>query len=1224
MAWQLDQLCAKGVRQTLISYPHGPEGVTLAGDPPVFSQAWWDFLRWFLGQCRARGMTTGFQDYTLCQPILAEIGRNTPDMEGGQLSCVTATLAGPAPVHLVAEPGVRVIGAWAYPQTRNREEEFEQKDAKIAKKSFSPRLRRNTISPFADFASFCSNFVSSPNPVLDLTEQVRDGVLDWTAPAGDWLVVLVFARLSSFDPLHPDAGKLAIERLYAPFERECPGEVGRTLNLFFQDELDFGSCMPFWSNRLLEVFYADKGYDLRPLLAALWHDLGPFTEKVRLDFADVVVRQLEACYFEPVYRWHEAHGTLFGHDNSGRGKIAEGRQFYGDYFRTMRWYSAPGSDDPKLQGPRAFKGLKVNSSIAHLYRRPRVWNEAFHSSGWGTTPCEVVAALNEDFAYGATVINLHGLYYSTRGGWWEWAPPDFHFRQPYWEHSQTLNAYCTRLAWLLSQGTHRCDVAIMYPIAALDAQSESPEVRRLVAHVGNGSLPDAEAGEPQPEDTAFGLGKFLFDCACDFDFIDDESMVRAEVLDGEVRVSGEAYRVFILPAMRAVRFATLEKMRSFVEAGGLVIAYGFLPVFSDREGRGDRQLASLLLDVFGVPEGDAVDFHVKPHPSGGCGIFIRRGFEAVLSEISARLVRDVVANVAPLHVLHRQLEGGDLYYVFNPANSPVDTLLRVRATGTGEMWDAWTGSSAPVSVISVADGISTVPVALAARESKVVMFTHLGAKDDLLSGRQAGLTESGVKTPHSKEATITGPWSFTLHPTLDNRYGDFRLPASVGMLGPEARRFRYAEETEAGVCWHEAGFDDSAWPQTTYSFGTRFTSFGPLPPDTDFFSIERRLVLGEPVEGPWEPYAFSLRWGIEGDPFLADWMSGPHGLKGNVPDEFLDFHCETPGSVWYLRAEVFSSTETTVPFVMGGRCAFAAWLNGHPVLEQSSALEPGRHAPWGIPHYECEPRIVSVTLRAGANHLVLKLVQPSGQRTRAFVAFAPPRESHELGLRWFGDPNVPRPAWPAGPERRAIWFRFLAPPGLQELRFLSRGAARVWVDGRDCTLTETVQNSDGSFHFHATVNDVNPRPVKVAIRVEAPPEFRAGDALPEPVCLVCGAGELPLGDWCEYGLGTYSGQGEYSTAFQVEADAAGGSVMLDLGDVAATAEICVNGKPVATLVAPPWYADITAQVRPGTNTVAIRVANTLANHYSVGIPTPYAFPAQTRSGLIGPVRVLRG
>jgi hypothetical protein len=1265
MAWQLDQLCAKGVRQTIISYPHQADGMTDVGEPPVFSAPWWDFLRWFLSQCRARGMTAGFQDYTLCQPILTEIGRDTPDMEGGQLSCVADTVSGSATANLTAEPGTRVIGAWAYPQSKNQEEEFEQKDAKSAKpirlaqgrNSVLPRLRRKTNSPFAGLASFCSN----PDFCVDLSGSIQDGVLDWTAPDGEWLVVLVFARLSPFDPMHPDSGKLAIGRLYEPFERECPGEVGRTLNLFFQDELDFGSRMPFWSNRLFEAFKADKGYDLRPFLPALWHDLGPFTEKVRLDFSDVVVRRIEACYFEPVYRWHEARGTLFGHDNSGRGKIAEGRQFYGDYFRAMRWYSAPGSDDPKLQGPRAFKGLKVNSSIAHLYRRPRVWNEAFHSSGWGTTPGEVVAALNEDFAYGATVVNLHGLYYSTRGGWWEWAPPDFHFRQPYWEHSQTLNTYCTRLTWLLSQGTHRCDVAIVYPIASLDIMSESPEIRRQVAHTGNGALHDVETDIPQPEESAFGLGKYLFDRACDFDFIDDESVVGSEVVDGEVRVSGEAYRVLILPAMKAVRFETLEKARSFVAAGGLVIAYGCLPSVSDREGRDDPQVASLLQDVFGILGGDKVIFHVKPHSSGGCGMFIRRGYETVLKEISARLVRDVVANVEPLHVLHRQLDGGDLFYVFNPANSPVETLLRVRATGTAEMWDAWTGSSTPVPEISVTEGISTVRVSLVARESKVVVLTHgasasfVGRASPTRRGRGAcGMDLSdnadtgspavaGEARPTTE--TLPGPWSFTLHPTLDNRYGDFRLPSSVGMLGPEARRFRYQEEyamepavlepaVSAGNSpyrpgtagssgnWRRADFDDSAWPETTYSFGPRFTSLGPLSPDTEFSSIERRLVLGKPVEGPWAPYAFSLRWGIEKDPFLTDWLSGPHGLKGNVPDEFLDFQCETPGSVWYLRAEVFSPTETTVPLIMGGRCAYSAWLNGQPVLGQSDALVPGCYEPWGIPHYESERRTASVTLHSGANHLLLKLVQPMGQRTRAFVAFARPGESHDLGLRWFRDPNVPRPACPAGPERRAIWFRFLAPPGLQELNFLARGVTRVWVDGRECALAEALQESDGSLRCHATVDNVNPCPVNVAMRVEAPSEFRAGDALPEPVGLVCGEGEMPLGDWCENGLGTYSGQGEYRTEFQVGAGESGGNLVLELGDVAATAEVSVNGKSVATLVAPPWCVDITKQVHPGANTLAIRVANTLANHYSVGIPTPYAFPSQTRSGLIGPVRVL--
>lgn len=1102
-------------------------------------------------------------------------------------------------VRLSAEPGTRMVGAWAYPLSEERSTLNVQR----------PALNGETDG--VERTALCIE------GALELSGQVCDGVLTAELPAGEWQVALVFARLNPFDPLHPDAGKLAVVRLYEPFVRECPGEVGRTLTLFFQDELDFGSRMPFWSNRLFEAFQADKGYDLRPLLPALWLDLGPVTEKVRLDFSEAVVSRLEACYFKPVYRWHEEHDTLFGHDNLGRGEMAVGRQYYGDTFRTMRWYSAPGTDDPKLHEPRAFMGLKVNSSIAHLYQRPRVWNEAFHSSGWGTSPGEVVAALNEDFAYGATVVNLHGLYYTTRGGWWEWAAPDFHFRQPYWTHVQALNTYCTRLAWLLSQGVHCCDVAILYPIAALDAQPEAPERHRLVAHVGNGFTQDAEPAETQPEASAFGLGKYLFNRACDFDFIDDESVFRATASDGELRVSGEAYRVLLLPAMGAIRFATLEKARTFVQAGGVVIAYGCIPDASDRAGRGDAQIGALLLEVFGISDG--TQSHAKHHPSGGCGVFIRKGYGEVLRTINGSILRDAVSTVEPLHVLHRRFDGSDFYYMFNPSPKPVETCLRARATGTAETWDAWTGKTVPLTVDAVEKGVSTVRVTLEARESKVVVFGGGASRTPNIERPTLNVelqTETVVR--------LEGPWKFSVRPTLDNRFGDFRLPASEGCLGPEARRFRYAEESEAGVNWQEAGFDDSSWPEITYSYGPRFESLGPLLPDALVSGTEARLIAGEMVDGAWQPYAFSLRWGIERDPFLTDWLSGPHGLKGHVPDEYLDFQSETPGSVWYLKAEVYSETEREVPFVMGGRCAYRAWLNGQQVLEQVDALPPGLHPPWDIPHYACEPRRTDVTLRPGVNRLLLKLIQPEGQRTRAFAAFSEAEaDVQALGLRGFRDPYAPRPALPAGPERRAVWFRCLAPPGLQELRFLARGVTQAWADGRELVCEEALPQPGGCLRYRAKVTKVSAHPVKVALRVEAPPESRAGDALPEPVGFVCVTGELPLGDWCAYGLATYSGQGEYQTEFKGAVPVSGERLVLDLGEVSVTAEIRINGHSVATLVAAPWRVEITEHVLAGMNTVSICMANTLANHYSVGIPTPYAFPEQTRSGLLGPVRVLR-
>lgn len=1166
IAWQLDQLRAKGVRQTIISYPHRPDGTCDEGDPAVFSAEWWDLFRWFLTACSERGMTVGFQDYTIIGPVLNAIGQDTPGMEGGRMSCVAGEASRQSPVRLEAEAHSIVVGAWAYPVSDGW-----------------PRVD----------AAIC------------LTGSVAGGVLEWTPEEdGPWRVALVFARPSAFDPLHPDSGALAISRLYAPFEIECPGELGRTLNLFFQDELDFGARMPFWSNHLFDAFLGWKGYDLRPLLPALWHDLGAITEKVRLDFADVVTRRVEECYFKPVFRWHAERGILFGHDNSGRGGIAEGRSHYGDYFRTMRWYSAPGCDDPKLDGARAFRGLKVNSSIAHLYRRPRVWVEAFHSSGWGIAPAEIIAALNEDFAYGATVVNLHGLYYSTRGGWWEWAPPDFHFRQPYWKHAAGLNRYITRVCWLLSQGVHRCDVAIVYPVAALDVEPADPAVLATIAHTGNDEIATQGEGPSGPEEAAFGIGRHLFDRGCDFDFIDCDSLERAATRDGLLEVADAAYRVLVFPAMHAVRMPMIEKARDFVRAGGLVIAFGCLPVASDEQGRGDPRLMAMIGEILGSTE-SAGDL-CRNHPGGGTGRFIRSGYGKVFDAIDSSMVRAVDTSV-PLQVLRRRLDDQDVYFICNPAKKNVTSEIRFTAASRLEQWDAWTAAVTPVP------------------ESNVVTATFgPGEARIFVSRRTKGLREESAATgiAVSRTERLEGLWESIIHPSLDNRFGDFSLPATPGMLGPQARRFRYSDETCEDTVWMLPGFDDGSWPETTFSFGPRLESSGPISPDADFAEIERAL-LGGGGSLEWRPYAISRRWGIEQDPFLTDWLSGPHGLKGTVPDEYLDFHSDVVGTVWYVRAKVVVPAAGEHLLVSGGRCAHQVWLNGETVAMRREALGPGRHAPWNIPHYDCEPAAARVALRAGSNELLVKLVQPNGQRTRAFVAFDPaPQEAGELALRWFARDDVPRPALLAAADRRAIRFRFKSPPGLRAFEFVSRGSARAWVGGREVRVVAVAGPADGLIRCRVLVDAVMADPQDLAIRVEAPADSHAGDALPEPVAFECGAGVLAAGDWCSQGLATYSGAVEYRRTLHLPEPAPGASVHLDLGSLSATAEVRLNGSWVATLVVPPWRCDLTAHLRRGDNDLSVTVANTLANHYSVGIPSPYASVGRTTSGLFGPVTLV--
>ena len=81
-----------------------------------------------------------------------------------------------------------------------------------------------------------------------------------------------------------------------------------------------------------------------------------------------------------------------------------------------------------------------------------------------------------------------------------------------------------------------------------------------------------------------------------------------------------------------------------------------------------------------------------------------------------------------------------------------------------------------------------------------------------------------------------------------------------------------------------------------------------------------------------------------------------------------------------------------------------------------------------------------------------------------------------------------------------------------------------------------------------------------------------------------------------------------------------GKVLLDLGEVAAAAEVHVNGQPAGVGMAPPWRFDVTRLVVEGENRIEVKVVNTLANHMST-YPTRYVYEGQTLSGLLGPVTI---
>jgi hypothetical protein len=1123
LIWQIEQLHHKGISGVQVNYAHEDSNgwPTYTAKPPIFSDAWWRIWGRIADECRKRGMGIGLSTYTLDWPgadnLFRQLFYSKPELNALKLNPLprqrlkagqSTTVA--APADLIAARAYLVEGG---------------------------QLRAGGV---------------------DLMPHVRDGRVAWTAPDGQWELWLVRAerQANTLNPLLAGIGEIVIRDFYQRFQDATPNKSHAGLNYFFNDELHVGAGTHVWNADFAAEFQKRKGYDLFEVLPALWADFGATTPKVRMDYADVRMALMEERYFQPIHRWHATRGLIFACDSGGRGLRPDE---FGDYFRATRWYTAPGHDTPGGHADLV-KG-KVSASIASLYRRPRVWLEGYHSLGWGATPERLMLATRENYLYGCTLLNLHGLYYTTHGSFWEWAPPCYHFRMPYWEHMGAFLKYFDRLSYLLSQGTFVCDVAVLYPVAPFEAGLDGRKATKA----------------------AFDTAHALMAAGINFEFLDADSLARARVRDRRLEVADSSYRALIFPAMEAARWSSLEKASSFAKAGGLVLNVDTLPFASDRAGRDDKNLDALVAATF-------ADKHRLARPAD------------VPAVILGALTPDTRAN-KPVRSLHRKVGPRDVYMVMD---APKNSTVEFRAKGQVELWDPWTGETRPLRVPGETATGTKVELPLESYEAQIVVFTP---------GRPH------VNPPPSHERptqviALEGDWEFELSPTMDNRYGDFRLPATDKIIGPEARIFRHALESGDATVWREPNFDDSRWERVTYDYGPQFRLLGPVPADAgDALEPElTKLTRVNPKDAisaagksfQWRPYSFSWRQGLEGDPGHQGW----HGLKEHVTDHFLclgkrgsalnefRYEPEAAGGRYYLWTSATVDRQTTARIVASA-CREGEKPHASEVLTPAAVFLNGTRV---------EDLQKAVSLRFGANPILVRydqagrgyfLVKRDGTDSK-------PSNRTPLAMTWFDDLSVIRFDVHAG-AKPAEWFRFTAPPGLRAMTVTAKGTVEAWADGQP-------MRAAGQGRFEAVT--LLPRAAVVALRGVPETGVCGAAVFPDPVRLECGAGVAVLGDWSKAGvLECYSGGAWYRKTVTLTLEQARGGITLDLGKVVATAEVRVNGQVAGIRVAPPWRVDITKQVKPGENGLEVLVYNTLANHY-LTIPTHYR--GELTSGLLGP------
>ena len=997
----------------------------------------------------------------------------------------------------------------------------------------------------------------------------------------------------------------------------------------------------------------------RPWLVGLFHDIGAFTDRIRCDYYEVMSTLLEENLYRPLCDWHEERGMRYGTIATwGRQDMLGQTWHYGDFFRLMRWFHVTGNEDPgaSLPGERCFIDAKLSSSILHIYERERAAMCVYWGSGWGMTQEENVAWTNENYAYGLNLYSQHGGLYNTLGGWYEWVPPSIHWRQPYWEHWQTFVDYVSRLSAVMSQGTHVADVALLYPLTTVHANWL------------RGDSFTSAADECAM--TTFALARQIYEAGIDFDFVDDNLLSQAVVRDGTLEIAGIRFRAVLLPPMTTIRRQTLAKLRAFYDGGGTVVAFRRLPGASQEHGRDDPEVRDLLQHIFGIASSEEAAHRTEAHGQalgsifrqrnehGGQGIFLpsqetartphaaQRGVD-IAAAITDAIDRDVVASERDVFHTHQRIGELDVYFLYNVEPERRELTFALRVRGEPEIWDCWSGEVTPWHRFACTNDRTTVRLTMEANQGIVLVLrppggrpavaadnlgaiTHVEATGDTVEAAgdtveiRGTFEDGGAKSvrvrhkgreygakarigPAPVPLHLTGDWSLRLLPTMDNRWGDFREPAGDAQIGAEARQFRYREEEETqGVAldWHSRDYDDGSWPVFTYTFGPYWRASGPFPRGQA--PPELAVLIAGDTDTldaggiNWETVSYSQEFGQPG----TDVFGGSHG----VADSFLCFDVadEHEERVRYLYTHVRAPRAGRWALHLGADIGQVeqAWLNGEALLPEDFG-EPVPAAP-------------EVILQEGLNLLLLACVQPPGQPLRAYAALlepstTPARDRPAARLTWFAEPSELTYDISPRRESRFGWYRCEAPAGTHTLHLdVDAKSVQVWVNGAEAAIR------DGQVRLKAPVVDVS----QVALRVEQNPGVYAGAAIRQPVRFECADTALPLGDWSQYALESYSGGAVYRKRFTLTHEQLQGEVVLDLGVVNTTAEVAVNGQVVGVQLARPYRFDITDQVREGENELEVTVYNTLANYFSTGpYDSEYVFPGQTVSGLLGPVTV---
>jgi hypothetical protein len=586
---------------------------------------------------------------------------------------------------------------------------------------------------------------------IDVSKFINGKSFSWNVPAGEWKIMLFTSSgiLNSsvtndiaVDYLDPAAIKKYIELNNEQFAKRYKDYFGTTIKQTFFDDVGFftGSAPGerTWTNNFNDRFRALYGKDPSLYYPALWEDIGTETAAARVALFNTRAILLAEGFPKIVTEWCDKYGLKSSGHPPGNYEI-QPVDMNGDILKYYRYQHIPLMD---LIGSYTHgrEGFKLVSSAANLYDKPVVAAEIYGAIGaFGGEKLDknmLYRAAMDVFTRGINFLVPHGMWYNPDSNAVRIPPLISAYNPEIGPELQRYNEWAGRSCMMLQGGQTVSDIAVFYPIASLEAWFYF---------------------NAKPNKTFLDWGKFVApetDYLAISDMLTNEvhrdfTFIHPEILSSEQctlikdelvlnnKINKQSYKVLILPGGKVISVKALEKIKSFYEDGGKVIATSMLPSKSAEFGEDDKVVA-LIKTMFQIDPRNAMPQNiteVKTNAKGGEAVFIPKTSAEILSQTfdKMNIIPDVSFENNPqpksgngvLSYIHKKKDGKDIYFFENSTDDEVNTYVTVRGKIKPTLWDPHDGTISTISdITSVTKGTeiyTRFPLKLSAINSMFVV-----------------------------------------------------------------------------------------------------------------------------------------------------------------------------------------------------------------------------------------------------------------------------------------------------------------------------------------------------------------------------------------------------------------------------------------------------------------------------------------------------------------------